>query len=295
MLGGTALGRLDAWFARHRAAALLLAGIAWAAALGLTRVISGSGLGLTPILFFLAPVAVAAWYDGAVTGALFAAAAAVAWVWADVPRAGVGVWEWIPYANVALHFAVLGIVAAALAALRTAHEHARELARNDALTGVPNARAFYELAAAEMTRAQRYPHPFSVAYLDVDDFRLVNERLGHSAGDAVLRSVARALKGAVRASDTLARMGGDEFAVLLPEATAAPARLAVEKLQRAVADVVPAHGWRLSASIGVVTFLVPPDSVDALLEAADRLMDRAKQGGKHAVAQETQNVAAALR
>ncbi len=83
--------------------------------------------------------------------------------------------------------------------------------------------------------------------------------------------------------------------VLLPEAGAAAARLTVEKLRQALSDVVPAHGWRITASIGVATFLVPPESVDALLAAADRLMYQAKQSGKNTVAHETQNEAPVLR
>ena len=156
------------------------------------------------------------------------------------------------------------------------------------------ARAYTNIGAT-MTRARRYAHPFSVAYLDLDDFKLVNDRLGHLAGDAVLRSVARALSGVMRASDVVARLGGDEFVVLLPEASAAPARLATEKLRGALADVVPAHGWRMTASIGVATFLVPPESVDELLGAVDGLMYRAKQGGKNGVAHETRNEAPAVR
>ena len=123
----------------------------------------------------------------------------------------------------------------------------------------------------------------------------MNFRLGHEAGDAVLRSVARALTGVLRESDTVARIGGDQFVVLLPEAGAAAARLTVEKLRQALSDVVPAHGWRITASIGVATFLVPPESVDALLAAADRLMYQAKQGGKNTVAHETQNDAPVVR
>src|SRR6266487_1236022 len=201
----------------------------------------------------------------------------------------------LPHPGGAVRIDALVLVSEAVARLRLAHARERELARQDALTGGPNARAFYEVAGAEIARARRYIHPFSVAYLDLDDFKLVNDRLGHLAGDAVLRSVARALSGVLRSSDVVARLGGDEFVVLLPEAGAAPARLATEKLRGALADVVPAHGWRMTASIGVATFLVPPESVDQLLAAVDRLMYRAKQGGKNGVVHETRNEAAERR
>jgi diguanylate cyclase (GGDEF)-like protein len=294
MLSRLPLSRLDAWLARRRVVPIVLALAALSGGVGFARTVAGPGE-LTPALFYIVSVLFAARYAGRTPGALFAVLGALAWLWSDLRSPGGYAHGSTPYWNAVLLLVVLSVVAALVAALQTQREHAQELARTDALTGVPNARAFYELAAAELTRAQRYPHPFSVAYLDVDDFRLVNERLGHSAGDAVLRSVARALRSTLRASDVVARMGGDEFAVLLPESGSAPTRLAVEKLRQALADMVPAHGWRLSASIGVATFLVPPDSVDALLEAADSLMDRAKQGGKNTVAHETRNEAPALR
>src|SRR2546429_8434445 len=153
----------------------------------------------------------------------------------------------IPYWNVVLRLAALVLVSEAVARLRLAHARERELASQDAVTGGPNARACYEFAGAEIARARRYIHPFSVAYLDLDDFKLVNDRLGHLAGDAVLRSVARALSGVLRSSDLVARLGGDEFVVLLPEAGAAPARPAAQKLRRAVGPAVPAPRWAMTA------------------------------------------------
>jgi len=292
-IDGSIGGRLDAWLARLPAAALVIVGLVMVAGLGWVDFVTGPDL--TPLVFYVAPVVLVAWYAGRWPGAIIACAAGLAWMLAEaLAQHDYSDWS-IPYWNAALRLAALVLVSEALARLRLAHSRERELARSDVLTGAPNARAFYEVADAEIARARRYTHPFSVAYLDLDDFKLVNDRLGHLAGDAVLRSVARALSGVMRSSDVVARLGGDEFVVLLPEASAASARLATEKLRRALADVVPAHGWRMTASIGVATFLVPPESVDELLGAVDRLMYRAKQAGKNGVAHETRNEAPAVR
>jgi len=291
-IDGSLGGQLDAWLSRLPAPALVIVGLVMVAGLGWADFVTGPEL--TPLVFYLAPVVLVAWYAGRWPGATIACAGDLAWMLADALAQNYADWS-IPYWNAVLRLAALVLVSEAVARLRLAHARERELARQDALTGGPNARAFYEVAGAEITRARRYIHPFSVAYLDLDDFKLVNDRLGHLAGDAVLRSVARALSGVLRSSDLVARVGGDEFVVLLPEAGAAPARLATEKLRGALADVVPAHGWRMTASIGVATFLVPPESVDELLAAVDRLMYRAKQGGKNGVAHETRNEAAERR
>lgn len=272
---------------------LLVAGLLAVAAIGYVDFATGPDL--SPILFYFVPIAVVAWYAGQEPGAVVACAGGIAWMLADaLTHGGYAHWS-LPYANGVLRLGALLVVAGVVSHLRAAQVRERELERFDARTGVPNLRAFYDRAAAEISRAQRYPHPFSVACLDLDAFKVVNVRLGHTGGDAVLRSVARALTGVLRASDLVARIGGDQFVVLLPEAGAAPARLTVEKLRTALGDVVPAHGWRITAAIGVATFLVPPESVDALLAAADRLMYRAKQSGKDVVVHETQNEAAPRR
>src|SRR5256884_6737199 len=141
------------------------------------------------------------------------------------------------------------LCAGLVARLRAGFDRERALARLDQLTGVPNVRAFYDLAAVEIERARRYQHPFTVAFIDLDEFKLVNGHLGRTAGDAVLGTVARTISAETRASDVVARVGGDEFVVLFPETGTAPARLAIEKVRQAVSGIVPAHGWRPSARI----------------------------------------------
>ena len=168
-----------------------------------------------------------------------------------------------------------------LLSLRRALRRERGLARTDELTGVENRRAFYELADREIRRAARYGKAFTVAYFDIDDLKLVNDRYGHAAGDAVLRLAADTAKTTIRASDAVARLGGDEFAILLHETTAAASQTVIRKLRMAIQHFVQVNGRPMTVSVGAVTCLETPDTVEALLRAADQLLYAAKRAGKN--------------
>jgi len=276
---------LDDWL-RHRPRTTVVAiGLGLVAALGYAD--ASVAPDLAPLVY-LVPITLVAWYAGRWAGALVALTSTGAWLLTAAAGRGfpsVIVVSW----DTVVRLAAFLVVATMMAALRQSLDRERQLARTDTLTGVGNARAFYEAADAEIARARRYQRPFTAAYVDLDDFKTVNDRLGHTAGDAVLRSVARAIGGVLRKSDLVARIGGEEFCILLPETATGPARVVVQKLREALADVVVAHGWRLTASIGVVTYLVPPQSVDEMVGNVDHLMYTAKQGGKNAVEHATAN------
>jgi diguanylate cyclase (GGDEF)-like protein len=144
--------------------------------------------------------------------------------------------------------------------------------RRDRLTGLPNRRAFDERLGVELARAQRYDHPLSLCLLDLDGFKGINDRLGHPAGDEVLRAVADILKTS-RLADDCFRIGGDEFAILMPETTPESARIAAERLATDIRDANLGEGV-LGASFGLATGTDPDES--ALLEAADRALLEAK-------------------
>jgi diguanylate cyclase (GGDEF)-like protein len=157
----------------------------------------------------------------------------------------------------------------AIMALRRSLARERRLARIDDLTGVRNARAFHEAAGAEIERARRYQHPFSVAVVD----------LGSRVGDELVRSAAVALRGALRATDLVARLGRDEFIALLPETSAASARIVLEKLRGGLADLRTNDGRVAAPSIGGVTFLNPPRAVEEIVRATDERITEAKSTG----------------
>ena len=157
-------------------------------------------------------------------------------------------------------------------ALRRERAHAR----TDDLTRLENQRAFYELAGREFERARRYGHPFTLAYFEIDDFRELSEQFPRQVGDEILRLVADAARHAVRGSDVLARLGADQFALLLPEAGPEAASAVVKKLQHALHEMSEGTALPLTVSGGVVTCLQPAESLEASVGAADRLLYGAK-------------------
>jgi diguanylate cyclase (GGDEF)-like protein/PAS domain S-box-containing protein len=175
-------------------------------------------------------------------------------------------------------------------ALRAAHtqlnlvlQREKELARTDMLTGLANRRAFYEALQIERARSARYGRPVTLVYLDLDNFKRVNDTLGHAVGDELLACVADLLRRTLRASDTVGRLGGDEFAVLLPETNAQAAEVLLQKLSSVLADTMRAKQWPVTFSMGAAAFLDNPASVEEMIRTADELMYSVKKSGKNRI------------
>lgn len=161
-----------------------------------------------------------------------------------------------------------------------------QVSRTDSLTGLFNRRGFYEFAHLEVIRCQRYKHPISIAYLDLDDFKLVNDQLGHLMGDRLLKTIAKTIKKTMRTTDFVARLGGDEFAILMPETTAASAKIPLSRLQGAL-RILEKNVWPGTCSIGIATFVQAPPSLDEMIKAVDVLMYSGKKEGKNKIVQKT--------
>ena len=157
------------------------------------------------------------------------------------------------------------------------------LATTDSLTRLFNARAFEQRLREELRRAARYEDPLSVLLIDLDGLKRVNDRYGHDAGNAAIRSVAAAIRGGLREIDVGARVGGDEFAVLAPRTNQESAVVLAERLRAGVATrVKDAAGRRTTISIGVASRVPPsgaPPTPAALMAAADKALYRAKREG----------------
>jgi diguanylate cyclase (GGDEF)-like protein len=230
-------------------------------------------------VFYLIPVAVCAWWCGFNHGILLSIAGAIAWHIVDslenpMMPATAGIWNGI------VRFGTLVLTSSLVSRLHVGVLRERLLARTDPLTGAANGRTFYETTAMEAERARRGGRPLTLAYLDLDHFKHLNDRLGHAVGDAALRHMVQTIQLQLRTSDLLARLGGDEFALLLPETDANGSVELLARLQELLAQEMAGKGWPVTLSVGAVTFIQPAGDVDLMVQRVDALMYQAKRKGK---------------
>jgi diguanylate cyclase (GGDEF)-like protein len=253
--------------------------------LGIALVNYVSSLDLRFSFFYLLPVALASWLVGRYEGLILSLASAAIWLVQHLRESGVDpARQTTAFLNAVLLFGFFGLFSLLLSALRRALAREKAAARVDPLTEVPNRRAFFELAESEIHRASRYRGRFTVAFLDLDDFKAVNDRKGHAAGDRVLQRIAQAIRGGLRANDVVARLGGDEFVLLLPETGAAEADPVLDKLRHRIGGAQGEEDDFVTVSTGCVTFEAPPGSVDEMLKLVDEVMYSAKLAGGNAIA-----------
>jgi len=235
-------------------------------------------------ILYIIPVLLVTWTDGLRWGivagiASIALRETVAWdqMPADTPLG----WR---IANGASYVAVVAVAMAGLQTLRRSQAQLAQLVIQDQLTNVLNARAFSERLGQELDRNRRYPRPLALLYMDLDNFKVINDTHGHQTGDAVLRLVADAMRSSVRHADVVGRLGGDEFAVLMPETDAPLADAAAKRLVAGLRNVFKGTP-NVTASIGVVSCTATDASTDDLLRRADQAMYDAKKMGKDRVVQ----------
>lgn len=249
--------------------------------LGAADLLSGPEIAVG--VFYLVPISLAAYFvsdRGAIAVSL---ASVLAWYLASVMSGSAYSHEAIRTWNAFTRLAMFLIVAALIGSVRRAWQQQHDLARVDHLTGLPNRRAFDEWVRSEIPRARRYRHPFTIAYLDVDDFKILNDYLGHSTGDILLGRVAEILREGVRETDCVARLGGDEFGMLFPETGYGAAHASIVKIHETLSEEVRRRDWPVSFSIGVITCPVAPADGEGLLEQVDEMMYKAKRSGKNAI------------
>lgn len=249
--------------------------------IGYLDFISGSGYSFS--LFYLLPSSVAAWYLSRNYSILLAFFAVGIWQLVDVHFNRVpqslpeNIW------NLFSRLTIMVLISILLHSLRNAYKKEKELAGIDHLTQVYNVRTFNNRLDEELSRAVRYGRPLSLAFLDVDDFKKVNDTYGHKVGDQVLRDIADVLSGSVRKNDAVGRMGGDEFAILLIETGLSETRSIITSLQKMINGFIRRNKWPISISIGVITCETVFCNSDQLIHFADQIMYSVKEDTKDSV------------
>ena len=241
--------------------------------------------------FYLFPIIVISWRTGLFGGILISVLSAISWLMGDLYMVDRFSQPHIPFINESFRLAVFLFVVFLIVRYKRIMETLKSQAMLDPLTGIANRRAFFQLAKTEIDRSRRYDNPFSVLVLDIDDFKQINDRFGHHTGDRLLITVVETIKQHVRAIDIVSRFGGDEFVILLIKTNRDTAFGIAQKLRQQLLYTMKKHNWQVTFSMGLVTFLFTPESVDETIKVADELMYQVKHNGKddikHMVIQST--------
>ncbi len=234
-------------------------------------------------LFYLLPILLISWYVGRAAGLGISVFSALTWLSADIFVREDYFHPIVYFWNTLMRFGFFVIVAYLVSELNKSQKIVEALAHTDFITGVVNSRYFHQLLSAELARARRYERPFTLIYLDIDNFKQVNDRFGHEGGDILIKAIADELNRNVRVTDTVARLGGDEFAILFPETGQQEAKIITTKLHEGLKERLNPGLPFITFSAGVVTYLTLPASVTETIKIADKLMYSVKNSTKDSI------------
>jgi diguanylate cyclase (GGDEF)-like protein len=234
---------------------------------------------VTLTLFYLMPISFVAWFAGITAGIALALLCTGTWIIANNLTALTffNLWK----VGTSLGFFI--IIAVLLSKLRQMFNKEQNLSQTDHLTGVVNRRAFLQILTNEILRQSRNNQPLTLAYVDLDNFKVINDSYGHSRGDFILQLVADTFTQSLRKSDTIARLGGDEFTILLPDVDQQSAQSVIPKIKDNFQIITKQHQLEVTLSIGVLTCLHPPKTADEMITLADDLMYEVKKSGRNGI------------
>jgi len=238
---------------------------------------------ITFVLLYLIPIFTITWVSNRFIGYIVSVVVTVMWSFVHIYDIIPSKYENVPFMNGPTRLIIFILFVYILDELHKALHEEWKMARIDNMTNIFNARAFEEILEYEVERSHRYHHPLTLAYIDLDNFKIVNDTMGHHEGNRVLKEIAATLKSHTRSVDIVARVGGDEFVVLIPEVPSKDVENAVIKLSHQLLTVMHKGDWPVTFSIGVAQCLIPPCDSEELMRYADHLMYEAKRKGKNTV------------
>lgn len=251
--------------------------------LGLGIIDYETGPDLSVSLFYVFPVATASWALGNSEGMFVSFTCAAIWAVTNLRTDQRFTHPFVYLWNTAVFLGSLLVVSLMVAEVREFLRSESNLSRTDFLTGIQNRRGLFESASMEIKRLARNKRPFTLLCMDLDNFKSLNDSNGHADGDLLLTSVAKILKLQLRGIDIIARTGGDEFAVILPETDDQAARKVAPRLQSLLQEEMQTHQWPISFSIGALTCVSAPSNAEEIFQLADQLVYDAKKVGKNTI------------
>lgn len=244
--------------------------------LSIFSVAFGKTIFLEPFYFF--PITLASWYGSKKSGILLSLVSSFLLLLIDAFQTEFHATKIVTYGvPCAISFSILAIL---ITNFRDVHRVESIAADTDKLTNIWNSRGFYAELANELLRSVRYEHEFSLAYIDIDNFKFVNDSRGHAEGDRLLIEVAKCLEDSLRETDAIARLGGDEFACLFPETGQDESKVAFAKASKELQKRMNSYHWPVSFSVGLVTFESTPTDIKEAMKIADDLMYSVKNADK---------------
>lgn len=232
-------------------------------------------------LFYLFPIFISTWFCGKLHGFFIAVISALLWGGIEHMTGqrylNIGVLIW----NSFIRFSFFIIITILLGEVNKMYSLEKKKAIRDSLTGISNTRGLYEVLEHEISRSKRYGRPLSVAYIDLDNFKTINDTFGHIEGDRLLRIVAGELTDNIRMTDFCARLGGDEFVILFSETEEDSSDMAIRKVRESLLARMKENKWPVTFSIGVVDFKVCPETPAEIIKLSDDLMYEVKKNGKN--------------
>ncbi len=251
------------------------AGFFFAVLVGVLEHFAGKDFSLA--IFYLLPTAFTAWFAGRAGGIVISLICAAAWTWAIFSFTGI-----ISLRTLSV-FGTFCVISLLVSKIRQMLEHERAASRTDHLTGAVNSRAFNETAQVEIARMTRDQTPLTIVYMDLDNFKAINDGYGHTTGDLLLQTVAESLLKNLRRTDVVARLGGDEFVILLPNTDQEAARRVIPAVMEQLLGAMKDNNWQTTFSVGVLTCITPPRTTDQMITLADNLMYEVKRMGKNSI------------
>jgi diguanylate cyclase (GGDEF)-like protein len=234
-------------------------------------------------IFYSIPILVSSWFISAYVGYAFSVFSIFIIFYTDnlsnnsFKLTGIYIWD---YAGVFLFYIFSSYI---IAEIKKIIQREIIFSRTDPLTDIANSRFFIEETNKEIERSKRYFHTISAVYIDCDNFKYINDEYGHATGDKLLRVIATTIRENIRATDIVARVGGDEFCILMPETGIELSTESINVIKDTLLKVMKENNWPVTFSIGIATFIRPPESANEVLGKSDELMYHVKKSGRNSI------------